>query len=92
MENVISKDMVFCISKGVKTRKEDFGLLIVSKTTPAMSLNDDAMAVWELCNGINTVDDIIKAINEGYQSDSIDELVIKALAGFLKLGLIKQII
>lgn len=90
MEKLITKDMVFNITDGVKARKEYFGLLVVSKTTPAMSLNDDAMAVWELCNGVNTVDDIFKAINEVYQDDGIDESVIKALESFLKLGLIKQ--
>lgn len=91
MENVITKDMVFGIVQGVKARKEDFGLLVVSNTTPAMSLNEDAKSIWEQCNGINTVDSIVKAIQESYQDEGVDKMVIETLNNFLKLGLIKQI-
>ncbi|MBS3975571.1 MAG: PqqD family peptide modification chaperone [Syntrophomonadaceae bacterium] len=91
MENVITNDMIFGVVEGVKTRRENFGLLVVSKTTPALSLNEDAMSVWELCNGINTVDVIIKAIQDSCQSEGIDKLVMKTLDSFLKLGLIKRI-
>ena len=91
MTNVITKDMIFGIVQGVKTRKEDFGLLVVSKTTPAMSLNEDAKLIWEQCNGTNTVDCIVKAIQESYQDEDVNKLVIETLGNFLKLGLIKQI-
>ncbi len=92
MENMIGSDMVFDVAEGVKTRTEDFGLLVVSKATPALSFNKDAMAVWELCNGTNTVNTIIKIIQESYQDEGVETLVIETLDNFLKLGLIKQIL
>ena len=35
-------DTIFVFAEGVKTREEDFGLLVISKTTPALSLNIDS--------------------------------------------------
>ena len=91
VEHSVSLKRIFKINYGVKTREENFGLLVVSKNTPALSLNEDSAAVLKLCNGTHTVENIIKIISEDYHNDSINNKVIETLEGFLKLGLIKQI-
>lgn len=82
---------IYRFVEGVKSREEKFGLLIVSKTTPALSLNKDGQFVWMLINGENTVKDIINEISKRYKSDSVREKVIKLLKGFEKLKLIEPI-
>mgnify|MGYP001497917794 CR=1 FL=1 len=82
---------VYKIANGVRAREESFGLLIVSKTTPALSLNPDGKNVWSLIDGSNTVNDIINKVAGQYQSNSVEEKVIKLLEGFESLKLIETI-
>lgn len=84
----MNKYLIYKIADGVRTREEHFGLLIVSKTTPALSLNYDGKVVWELIDGKNTVEDIINKISKSYQSNSIEEKVEQLLEGFENLKLI----
>ena len=86
----LERTTILKIAEGVKAREESFGLLVVSKTAPAMSLNLDSKFVWELINGQNTIAEIHEAVSKKYRSDKIEENVNKILEGFLKLGLVSE--
>lgn len=77
--------------EGVKAREESFGLLIVSKSTPALSLNEDGKVVWELINGKNSVNDMIDEVSKQYDKVSVREKVIELVEGFEKLNLIEPV-
>ncbi len=88
--SAIEMNNVYQISEGVKSRDESFGLLIVSKTTPAMSLNHDAKAVWELIYGVKNVSEIVTIIAHQYDSNNVKDNVIEILNGSLQIKLITQ--
>jgi hypothetical protein len=57
---------------------EDMGgdiLLYQPSTARAMQLNDSSLMVWQLCDGLRSVEDIILAIGELHpdQADQISE-------------------
>lgn len=82
---------VYKLVEGVKAREESFGLLIVSKSTPALSLNKDGKAVWMMINGENSVKDIIDEVSKQYNSESVRGKVIELMEGFEKLNLIESV-
>ncbi len=82
---------VYRLVEGVKAREESFGLLIVSKSTPALSLNEDGKVVWELINGKNSVNDMIDEVSKQYDKVSVREKVIELVEGFEKLNLIEPV-
>lgn len=82
---------VYRLVEGVKAREESFGLLIVSKSTPALSLNEDGKAVWELINGKNSVKNMIDEVSKQYDKVSVREKVIELVEGFEKLNLIEPV-
>lgn len=82
---------VYRLANGVKAREESFGLLIVSKSTPALSLNEDGKIVWMMIDGKNSVKNIIDEISKKYNSDSVRNKVIELMKGFENLNLIELI-
>lgn len=82
---------VYRLVEGVKAREESFGLLIVSKSTPALSLNEDGKVVWALINGKNSVKDMIDEVSKQYNIASVREKVIELVEGFEKLNLIEPV-
>lgn len=82
---------VYKLVEGVKAREESFGLLIVSKSTPALSLNEDGKNVWTMINGENTVKEIIDELSKQYKADSVRDKVIELVEGFEKLNLIEPV-
>lgn len=83
--------IVYRLVEGVKAREESFGLLIVSKSTPALSLNEDGKVVWELINGKNSVKDMIDEVSKQFDKVSVREKVIELVEGFEKLNLIEPV-
>lgn len=84
----INDNTVLEFVEGVKCREERFGLLIISKTTPALSLNEDGKAVYELINGENSVGKIIEEIKNKFDGD-IDNKVYQLLQSFVDLHICK---
>lgn len=82
---------VYRLAEGVKAREESFGLLIVSKSTPALSLNEDGKVVWALINGKNSVKDMIDEVSKQYDIASVREKVTELIEGFEKLNLIEPV-
>ena len=83
---------VYCLSEGIRAREEDFGLLVVAKTIPALSLNKDMKVVWDLIDGKNTCADIIAAVKKQYPNSDIVEAKVAEIFDVLsKLNLIRLI-
>lgn len=74
----------------IKVRKESFGMLLVSKRTPILTLNDDSTAIWCKINGIDDIKTIISKLRKEYNcsSSELEDTVITFLDNCNKLGLI----
>jgi hypothetical protein len=59
MSNDLNSATVLNINSSARTREESFGVMIASRTAPAVCLNEDAILIWNLCNGGNTLKTII---------------------------------
>lgn len=83
---------IYRIAEGVKARDEDFGLLVVSKTTPALALNDDMKTVWELIDGQNTCGQIISAVKTQYaESSHVESKLAEIFDALIQTGLIQLV-
>lgn len=81
---------VYCLSDGIRAREEEFGLLVVAKSIPALSLNKDMKVVWDLIDGKNTCADIIAAVKNKYPtSNNVEAKITKIFDLLSKLNLIK---
>lgn len=86
----ITMETVPVISENVKTRNEEFGLLIVSKRTPILALNKDSELIWECFDGRKNIVEIADEINSQLDGDisQIREIVKCFVESCYDLGLI----
>jgi len=84
-------DEIYRISDGVRTREEDFGLLIVSKSTPALALNEDMKIVWDLIDGKTTCEKIISAVKAKYTESDVNSKVAEIFDTLIKIKLIQLV-
>lgn len=79
------------ISENVKVREETFGLLLVSKRTPILSLNKDSMEIWNRFDGKKTVEEIAQDISSHMDTDFTEttEIVRCFVESCCELGLIE---
>lgn len=83
---------VYHLSDGIRAREEDFGLIVVAKTIPALSLNNDMKFVWNLIDGKNTCADIIAAVKNTYpKSSQVEAKIAEIFDLLLKLNLIRLV-
>ncbi len=87
----ISMESVPKISDNVKARKETFGLLLVSKRTPILALNEDSMEIWNHFDGVKSVEEIAQEINSELETDLAEtaETVKCFVESCFELGLIE---
>ena len=83
---ILCDETVLRLSDGVKGREEKFGLLIISRTTPALCLNTDGKFVFNMIDGQRSIAEIIGATNEEYEGDA-REKVYELLQSFVDLQL-----
>ena len=76
---------------GIKTRNEAFGMLLVSKRTPILTLNDDSTAIWQKIDGLRDVSTIVTELKNEYDcpENELKDTVISFLDSCYKLGLIE---
>lgn len=76
---------------GIKTRGEAFGMLLVSKRTPILTLNNDSTAIWRKLNGARNVSAIISELKNEYDcpKSELEATVLSFLDSCYKLGLIE---
>ncbi len=79
------------ISENVKTRTEQFGLLLVSKRTPILALNKDSEMIWECIDGKSSVEEIAARIQPELEEESSEtaETVRCFIESCFELGLIE---
>ena len=82
---------IYRVVEGVRVREEEFGLLVVSKTTPALVLNNDMKVVWELINGENTCKQIALAVKAQYTDSNVESKVAEIFDTLAKIGLIQLV-
>ena len=82
---------VYRVAEGTRVREEDFGLLLVSKTTPAVAMNDDMKAVWELIDGKNNCEQIVSAVKAQYPGSHVESKIAEIFDILVKIGLIQLV-
>lgn len=76
---------------GIKTRNETFGMLLVSKRTPILTLNDDSTSIWQKIDGVRDVSAIVTELKNEYDcpENELEATVISFMDSCYKLGLIE---
>lgn len=82
---------VYRVAESTRVREEEFGLLLVSQTTPALALNDDMKAVWELIDGKNTCEQIVSAVKAQYPGSHVESKIAEIFDILVKIGLIQLV-
>ena len=82
---------VYRVAEGTRVREEDFGLLLVSKTTPALALNDDMKAVWELIDGKNNCEQIVLGVKAQDPGSHVESKIAEIFDILVKIGLIQLV-
>lgn len=87
----INMEVVPKISEAVKVRKEQFGLLLVSKRTPILALNNDSAEIWNCFDGKKSVREISSEINSQTEGvlEETEEIIKCFVESCLDLGLIE---
>ena len=76
---------------GIKTRDETFGMLLISKRTPILTLNDDSAAIWRKLDGSKDVLAIVSELKKEYDcpESELETNVLSFLDSCYKLGLVE---
>jgi len=53
-------------------RSENFGAILVAGDNPLLSLNEDALKIWKLCDGTKSVNEIKLFLHKEYEDDQIE--------------------
>lgn len=79
------------IAEGIKVRKESFGQIVVSKRTPILTMNEDAVNIWNAIDGTCTVSEIISSMKATYDisEEEISQVVLMFLDSCNRLGLVE---
>jgi hypothetical protein len=79
------------INGSARTREESFGIMIASRTAPAVCLNEDAILILNLCDGKNTLKTIIHRLTQDFPEENKKEAegkIIKVINTLLNLNLL----
>jgi hypothetical protein len=87
----MKNNSIYRIASDVRAREEDFGLLVISKSMPALALNNDMKLVWNLIDGVRSVSDIFTAIGKAYPDIEIATVVEDVFDKLAKLSLIELV-
>lgn len=86
----MKENAIYLIADGVRHREENFGLMIISKTTPVLLFNDDMKVVWNLLyNGASYVQ-IIDALKAQYVDSCVESKVDEIIGTLIRIGLIYE--
>jgi len=76
-------EMVPIPAPRTKMRKEAFGAMLISGDLPILRLNEDAAAVWQLCDGTRSVQEIISLLENSYEKDELTPRLEELLSFFI---------
>lgn len=71
-----------------KVRKETFGAMLISGDLPILRINDDAVAVWELCDGKRSIDEIAQILKEIFEIEGLIPRLEEYFTFFLENGIL----
>jgi hypothetical protein len=60
-------------TQGTMCRVEKFGAMLASGNKPILTLNEDALAIWNLCDGSKKVSEIKTLLFEEYEEKQLDQ-------------------
>lgn len=83
----IGEDFIPVVCQEIRVRKEDFGLIVVSKRTPILTMNHDSENIWNCIDGFSNIKEICLRLNVG--SEVNKGIVMEFISSCYKLGLIK---
>jgi len=85
----IKGNMVPHICDEIKVREEEFGLIIVSKRTPILTMNEDSTLIWNSIDGVLSIEQISQIINDNIDGDEKNnDTIMLFMENCYKLGLI----
>lgn len=87
----MDNNTIYRVSDGVYAREEAFGLLVVSKTTPALALNADMKAVWQLIDGKSSFIEILNTVKMLYPCSDVEPRVRDIFEKLLQISLIQVV-
>ena len=64
-------------AKGVMVRQESFGAMVAGGNLPILNLNEDALSIWNLCDGTRTVKEIKEILTEEFEDSNMDQLLVE---------------
>ncbi|MDR0908240.1 MAG: PqqD family protein [Spirochaetaceae bacterium] len=86
----IDRKAIFSLTDGIRIRDESFGMLIISKNAPALSLNPDSAFIIKLIDGIRSVNDIVKIACEQYNEEAVNNNIDDLFSELVNLKLIEE--
>ncbi len=86
----ISENMIPFVKAHVRSRQEEFGLLIFTNRTPILSFNQDSKMIWEQINGHKNICEICDFLlsKSNSNKEDIQSVVIEFLKSCEELDLI----
>lgn len=86
----MKENTIYLIADGVHHREENFGLMIISKTTPVLLFNDDMKVVWNMIYHGASYVQIINAVKAQYVDSDVESKVDEIIDTLIRIGLIYE--
>jgi len=77
-------EMVPIPAPRTRVRQEEFGAMLISGDLPILRLNEDAAAVWQLCDGTRSVQEIITLLENSYEKEELISRLEELLSFFIE--------
>lgn len=91
MSNNLTTTSVLNINSSARTREESFGIMVASRTAPAVCLNKDTNLIWNLCDGKNTLKTVIDKLTQDFPEENkkeIENKIINVVTTLLNFNLL----
>lgn len=86
----MKENIIYLIADDVHQREENFGLMVISKTTPVLLFNDDMKVVWDLIYNGASYAQIIEAVKAQYVDVDVESKVDEIIETLIRIGLIYE--
>ena len=75
-------------TQGTMVRVEEFGAMLASGNQTNLTLNEDALAIWNLCDGSKKVSEIKSMLLDEYEEKQFDQKLFE----FINFGLTNNLL
>ncbi len=73
-------------ARGAMMREEEHGAILAGGEMPVININADGLAVWRLCDGTRTVEQIRELLLEEYEEEELDDRLFELVRFCLENG------